>query len=184
MANVVGFLKKAFPFIAAGASLGGPIGTLAAAAVGKVLGVNAPEATEDGISEAIATAIQANPEAAIQLKQAELQFQAQMQQMGFANVEQLAALTVQDRASARDMEIKTGDKWTPRVLAAVVTIGFFLVLYAMLKSGIPATGHDALLVMLGSLGTAWVAIISYYFGSSAGSADKTSALTQLANNGH
>jgi hypothetical protein len=137
VANVVGFLKKAFPFIAAGASLGGPIGTLAAAAVGKVLGVTAPEATEDGISTAIATAIQSNPEAAVQLKQAELQFQAQMQQMGFANVEQLAALTVQDRASARDMEIKTGDKWTPRVLAAVVTIGFFLVLYAMLKSGIP-----------------------------------------------
>jgi predicted permease len=74
--------------------------------------------------------------------------------------------------------VKTGD-WTPKALAGAVTLGFFGVLGYMIAYGLPAQGGEALLVMLGTLGTAWGAIVSYYFGSSAGSKEKTEAMNRM-----
>lgn len=109
-------------------------------------------------------ALDADPELAQQfrLRLADLQL----------DLERVAAA---DRADARQREIQTRD-WTPRLLALLVTLGFFGVLIFMLLHGKPETGGDALLVMLGALGGAWSAIISYYYGSSAGSARKTELL--------
>jgi hypothetical protein len=55
-----------------------------------------------------------------------------------------------------------------------VTLGFFGILLAIMFSQVIKS--DAMMVLLGSLGTAWTAIIAYYFGSSAGSAAKTELL--------
>ena len=58
------------------------------------------------------------------------------------------------------------------VLSLLVTFGFFGVIYALMSWEMPTSSHEVLLVMLGTLGTAWTGCMSYFFGSSAGSANK------------
>jgi hypothetical protein len=170
-------LKKAFPFLSAAASLGGPIGTMAATLVGKAIGVDKPPApTVDGISNAIAVAL-ADPTQRAALIQAEQQFQLQMTELGYKDAEELAATDAADRANARNREVALKDR-IPAILALLVTLGFFGVLAFMLKYKVPAEGHDAMLLMLGGLGSAWTSVVAYYFGSSAGSAEKTKLLSE------
>lgn len=169
-------MKKAFPFISAAASLGGPIGTMAATLVGKAIGADKVEPSTEGISTAIATAF-ADPAQRAALIQAEQQFQLQMAELGYKDAEALAGTAQADRASARQREMTLKDR-IPALLAIAITIGFFGVLGYMLLRPIPPTGHDAMLLMLGSLSTAWAAVVGYYFGSSAGSAAKTDLLAQ------
>jgi xanthosine utilization system XapX-like protein len=62
----------------------------------------------------------------------------------------------------------------PPLLAILVTLGFFGILVGMMTEKFATS--DALLLMLGSLGTAWTGIIAFYFGSSAGSRSKDDLL--------
>jgi len=82
-------------------------------------------------------------------------------------------LAVQDRKSARDMQTNT-HSFIPPALAIMVTLGFFGILVGLMMETFKTS--DALLLMLGSLGTAWTAIMSFYFGSSASSQAKDAML--------
>jgi hypothetical protein len=165
----VDWLAKVLPTIAT--ALGGPLAGVAVNFVADKLGL------DEKTSEAVQAAIQgASPEQFAQLRQIDADLQKFFVGQGI-KLEEIAAA---DRASARDREAKTGDTWTPRLLAIGVTLGFFGVLGYLLVSGKPATGGDALLVMLGALGGAWASIVAYYFGSSAGSAEKSALLARKA----
>lgn len=171
------FTDKARAVIAAvaptvGTALGGPFGALAGVVVAKALGKEGQAAPEAAVSDAIASG---DPSVYVQLKQAENDFTARMTELGL-KPEQLAN---EDRASARAREVAVKDH-VPAVLAVIVTVGFFGTLAFLLIHGKPEAGGDALLVMLGALGGAWASIIAYYFGSSAGSKDKTAALATIA----
>jgi hypothetical protein len=165
-------IKKLAP--TAAALLGGPFGGLASAAVTAALGLNNADGSPPADPlQAIQTALGngLNGEQILALKQAEIDLKKHLDDNGI----QLEQIATTDRDSARNREIQVKDN-TPKVLAYSVTIGFFGTLLALLYGVIPTSVHDVLLVMIGSLGTAWTGIIAYYFGSSAGSKAKTEIL--------
>jgi hypothetical protein len=148
--------------------LGGPVAGLAVSALSRQL-LGRGDGTEAEVAAAVASG---GGEVLQRIKQAELDFQVRLRELDI-DVDKIHQA---DRASARDREARTGDVVTPRALAFLVTAGFFAVLGWLLIEGKPTTGGDALLVMLGALGGAWGSVIAYYFGSSAGSRDKTALL--------
>lgn len=159
---------------AIGTALGGPLGGIAGLALTKALGMPDDAAKDDNT---LAAAVQgANPDQLLALKKADQDFAVQMQKLGFENLEALEAIAAGDRANAREREIKTQD-WTPKVLGLAITLGFFGLLYYLLKHEPPTGSRDILNIMLGSLGSAWIGVVTYYFGSSAGSARKTELMS-------
>jgi|SRR6266404_510740 len=173
MADVLGFFKKAMPFITTGLSLaGGPAGNAAALILGKVLKVDSP--TVDSITKTL-QGLTLTPELQAQLQEAENQYKLQMQQMGYQHEDDLAKIGADDRASARQMQIQTRS-WVVPCLAIVITLGFFGLLTLLLYHVAPSGSEKILDVMTGSLGTAWIMVVTYFFGSSAGSDRKTELL--------
>jgi hypothetical protein len=155
------WLSKLVPTIAT--CLGGPLAGLAVTAVSKALGID-EDKVQDTIDQGKLSADQISS-----LKQAEIELQRQAQELGL-NFEQLA---VDDRKSARDMQSNT-KSIIPPLLAILVTTGFFGILTALMIGY--ATKSDELMIMLGSLSSAWIGVISFYFGSSAGSQKKDEML--------
>jgi hypothetical protein len=144
-------------------ALGGPLAGLAVTAISKALGIN-----EKDVQSTIESG-KLSAEQLTSLKLAEIELQKQAQELGL-NFEKLAT---DDRKSARDMQTAT-KSIIPAVLAIGVTIGFFAILVGLMTDHV--TKSDALLLMLGSLGTAWTAIVSFYFGSSANSEKQSEML--------
>lgn len=118
---------------------------------------------------------------AADLKKAEIAHAEKMAELGYKNVSDLAKIDADDRASARAREVQVRDN-IPSILAFLVTFGFFGVLSYIIWKGVPiaSEGHDAVMMLLGSLATAWTGVVAYYFGSSSGSTKKDATLAEIA----
>jgi hypothetical protein len=158
------WLKQIAPTVAT--ALGGPLAGMAVSAISKAIGVD-EDKVQDMISSNKLTADQV-----AQLKLAEIELAKQAQELGL-NFEKLA---VDDRKSAREMQATTRSMMPP-ILASAVTVGFFGIVVMMFFNQVDSN-NPAILMMLGSLGTAWTGIIAYYFGSSAGSQAKTEMMAK------
>lgn len=168
MEALLNVVRTVAPTIAT--AVGGPLAGMATRAISEAL-LGKPDGSEDELIEAAANA---TPEQLLALKKAEQDFTVRMRELDI----DLERIANQDRDSARDREVKTKD-WTPRLLAGFITIGYFGALFYMLRNGLPQHGgSEAMLVMLGTLGTAWGGVVAYYFGSSAGSKAKDEALKE------
>ncbi|MEZ5892793.1 MAG: hypothetical protein R3C58_06570 [Parvularculaceae bacterium] len=161
-----GKLKRAAARVAPGLAraLGGPLAGAAVEAIARaVLGGDAGD--EDALAEALAVA---SPEQLVALKKAEQEFQVALRQ---ASVEELR-IDAADRASARARQVEMND-WTPSALGALVILGFFVVLGVMVTKNLPPGAETEFSIMLGALATMTAAVVNYFFGSSAGSREKT-----------
>ena len=169
MDQLLNLVRTVAPTIAT--ALGGPLAGMATRAISEAL-LGKPDGSEQ---ELLAAGALATPEQLLALKKAEHDFAIKMRELEI----DLERISNEDRDSARNREIKTKD-WTPKLLAGGITFGYFGVLFYMLTNGLPTTGgSEAMLVMLGTLGTAWGGVVAYYFGSSAGSKEKTDTINRM-----
>jgi len=154
--NIIGAIA---PTIAT--ALGGPLAGMAVKAVSAAV-LGKPDGTDEELLQAIN-----NPEALLKIKEADNAFKKQMVDAG-VNLEKIAQ---EDRSSARQREVQTQDPTVKR-LAYLYTAGYFGSLWAVWQYGMPVDMKDILIGLLGVLTAAQATIMTYYFGSSAGSAAK------------
>lgn len=180
--GVGGFLKTvgkvAYPFLSTAASAGGPLGTMAAAAVGKALGIDKQDATPEGLANAMASATM-DAEQRVKLIQAENDFKLQMAALGFKSEADIETIGEQDRDSARKREEVVKDK-TPAVLACLAVIGLVFAISLLAFHVLPPGSESGLLVLIGGLAASYKDVYGYYFGSSAGSQGKDATIQKLA----
>ena len=171
MDDLKALLGKVAPWLAAAAA--GPAG-LAAQAVRTVAGAlgQDAQAAADGLATAL---VGATPEQMRALQVAEDDFKLRMQALGFEHIEALEALAAGDRKDARAMQVARPSRM-PAILSVAVTAGYFLILVGLLAGWLKASDSQALLIMLGSLGTAWGMVMAFWFGTTSNSARKTDLL--------
>lgn len=172
------FLQKAMPWVgalAASAATSNPMPILVQVAqtMSKVSGQEVPP-TPQAINQAVNAA---TPDQLAEYKKIDDDFAVKMQQMGFADKEQLAQITAQDRDSARKMQSATGSRM-PGVLAVLAVAAVLVCVGLISVYPTQPSGHDALLMLLGALIAAYKDVYGFFFGSSAGSAEKNEILSQ------
>jgi hypothetical protein len=161
LADAVPLLEKAAPAIAAG--VGGPLAGTAVTFLEKAFGL-APGAGAQAVATVLASA---TPDQIAAMKKADSDFALAMRQLDIS----LDKQDDDDRASARTREMTLKDR-TPAILAYALTAGLFGFIILLIRNSVPYDSQQPLNLTLGSMATAWVAMISYYFGSSHGSQAK------------
>jgi hypothetical protein len=164
MDTLLSILKGVAPALAT--AVAGPAGGLAVGWIADKLGI--PDSTVQGVTEAL----MGNPEMTLKLKELDLEY---------------AKLEVADRDSARQAyaavatsEYATAlDKLVVPVLAlGVVGIAFLLIGILMFKN-VPTDQQQIIIFALGFITSAAGQVLSFYFGSSQGSKDKTKEIQEM-----
>lgn len=188
--DLVALLKSVAPTLAT--MLGGPLAGTAVTALQSVFGITNDSSGKDLPSAltAITTAIQngaMTPDAIAALRAADQKHAEMLGQQGIdlvkinqAHDEAIAAGIIADRASARDMAVKGNDMWTPRLLALAVVIGWGAVQFYLIGHVVDAGMRELIARVLGTLDSALMCVLYFYFGGSAGSNRKTELMAQQA----
>jgi hypothetical protein len=59
---------------------------------------------------------------------------------------------------------KSIKSWVPPALTLLITIGFFGLVVGMMFANVPEANRAIFYSLIGSLGTAWIATIHFWFG--------------------
>jgi hypothetical protein len=159
--DLVSLLKSVAPGLAT--AVVGPLGGVAVKMIAEKLGV-------ENTVEAVTQAVQADPEAAQKLAEIDLkQFEAEAKDRDSARQMQTVALQQEDKFAKHFIY------WYAWFWSVGTTVYFFSVTFLEM----PAGGRDFANIILGFLlGTAVATIISFFYGSSKSSKDKTDAMVK------
>jgi hypothetical protein len=164
MDTLIGILKGVAPVLAT--AVAGPAGGAAVGWLASKLGI--PDDTIEGVT----AALQGNPELTMKLKELDLEY---------------AKLEVADRDSARKShaEIATSEHATkldkavvPMLALGTVTLAFGFIGILMFKD-VPVDQQQMVIFALGFITSSAGQVLSFYFGSSQGSKDKTKEIEGL-----
>lgn len=165
-----------------GTALGGPLVGGAISMLESVFGItpSSSSSTSDRQSTLAAAISGATPEQLAAMRKADQDYAVAMAQAGFKDTETLASLAVEDRTSARNMQVSTKSIMPP-VLGSAIIAGSLaaaaLILFGKV-SYVSTTEATMVGTVMGYLFSEAKAVLSFYFGSSAGSDRKTELLAQ------
>jgi hypothetical protein len=158
MDTLLGILKNVAPVLAT--AVAGPAGGAAVGWIASKLGID--DATVEGVTQALT----GNPEMALKLKELDLEY---------------AKLEVADRDSARQAyaAVATSEHATKldKVVVPVLALGVvglaFTLIAVLMFVNTPQDQQQIIIFALGFITSAAGQVLSFYFGSSQGSKDKT-----------
>ena len=153
----------------AGTAIGGPVGAgvgLAIKALAGAFGITSPNPQPQEVLKAI----QSDPDAFLKVEQARASYEIEKMR-----------LTLADIQSARQMGISGIKDKNIYIIAWLMISGFFGLLVFLLFVTVPAGQSDVVFMLFGALSTAFGSVITFFFGSSKGSQDKSVELTALLN---
>ena len=158
METLLGILKGVAPILAT--AVAGPAGGAAVGWIADKLGI------DDATVEGVTAALTGNPEMAMKLKELDLEY---------------AKLEVQDRDSARQAyaAVATSQNAThfekmvvPILALGTVTLAFIFIGILMIKD-VPTDQQQMVIFALGFITSSAGQVLSFYFGSSQGSKEKS-----------
>jgi len=154
---------------ALGAAIGGPVGSIAGMGIKALAGAFGINPTDDDAEEQIQQAlISMTPEQAMQIKQADKQFQLEMKKLGI----DIFKLEIEDRSSAREM-YKVTKNSTPTILTYLLIIITGGIVYAIFNSSLEGMDKTLVGTVIGYVFGELKAATSFWFGSSKGLQDTT-----------
>ncbi len=162
-------VKTVAPMI--GTAVGGPFGGMAAKFVSDAVLGDGEAFDEKKITAALQSG---DPEVFAKLKAADQNFKVKMKALDIKEED----LHAKDRDSARKMQVAAKSFVVP-ILATITVGGFFGVIGYVLKGEVPMDSTVTGMV-IGAVGSKAEQVYNFYFGSSAGSKDKT---LHMANKG-
>ena len=160
MNDLLNLLKGVAPTLAT--AVAGPLGGAAVSALAAKFGVS------DTV-EAVAEAIAGDPDAAVKLQELELEY---------------AKIDAADRDSARKAHLAIATSldahWLEKLVVPILALGTvglcFMLIGVLLFINIPDSQENIIIYALGFITSAAGQVLSYFFGSSQGSKDKTDAM--------
>lgn len=152
-----------------GTALGGPFGGMAGKFIADALGTTLQELPD--------VILNATPDQMMKIKNADQEFKMRMRELDISEEQ----LNQKDRDSARELAKSTA--LTPQVIiSSIFIIGFVIVLYSVFsgKASLTDMQQQMANILIGILSAGIVQVMNFWFGSSAGSKEKTNLMSNKA----